>query len=335
MAGHRAGCVHRAQPQRRADVHRRRGARRRAVPRRVADRFSRATPMRCSTRRWPPERGASRCSGVGRTSRSWPAADRRDDAGRPRLGQSRPHQRRGRAGTGRGRAVPELLRRRRAHVRPHRGARGGAQHLGVRAGLPAHRADLAPRRSGPPGAIVKLYFGGELEFGLPPTPTVPRRVPRAAGAVRACRGRWRCSAATSSTAAWPSGRSVVAGTCESGWRTGPGAGEPSNAELLRAAVALVERLGPGPGHHPETRRDPGHWRPATRLACPRGLRGCHRDLLRPCAGRCADARSGRGGHACPPAAGRAGAAGHARGVVGAGQRRAGPSSGWTTSSPPT
>lgn len=66
------------------------------------------------------------------------------------------------------------------------------------------RTTLAWQRSGrlPPGAMVKLYFGGELEFGLRPTATALEAYLELL--------------------------------------------EPSNLDLLRAAVALVEGLGRAP-----------------------------------------------------------------------------------------
>ena len=215
--GDRAGCVHRAQPQRRADVHHRRGPRRRAVPRRVGT-CSRAPP-RCASLPDHGRRSAGYTGAAALGARRAARPDRRDDAGRSRLGQSRPHQRRERSGTGRGRAVPQLLRRRRPHVHPHGGARGGAQHLGVRAGLPAHRADLASRRTGRRARSSSCTSAGSWSSGCrrqrPPSTRTSSCWSR-----RACRGPWRCSAGTSSPVAWGNGRSSVAGTSESFWRTG-------------------------------------------------------------------------------------------------------------------
>ena len=72
LAGIELGRVDRAQPQRRADVHPD-GVHAvepyLAAWRPVLERY----PERCCTRRWPRERGESRCSGGGRTWRSWPA----------------------------------------------------------------------------------------------------------------------------------------------------------------------------------------------------------------------------------------------------------------------
>ena len=115
--------------------------------------------------------------------------------------------------------VPELLRRPGVHVRAQRRAGGRAQHLGLRAGVPAHHADLAAAAArSPPGAMVKLYFGGELEFGLPPTATaleaylemlepsgLPWSVAVLGGDVVAC--------------GLAEMRSAAAGTSGSGWRT--------------------------------------------------------------------------------------------------------------------
>jgi beta-keto acid cleavage enzyme len=81
------------------------------------------------------------------------------------------------------------------------------------------RPTLAWQRSGrlPPGAMVKLYFGGDLEFGLRPTATALEaylELLEPSG----CRGRWRCSAATWWGAGWPSWPSAAAGMSGSGWR---------------------------------------------------------------------------------------------------------------------
>ena len=132
----------------------------------------RGTPTRCSTRRWPPARAASRCGTAGRTSRSWPGEVWRDDAGRSRLGQRRADQRRERAGTGRGRAVPELLRRRRAHVRPQRRARAAPSISVFEPGFLRTALTLASRRPGSARARwSSCTSAATLEFGLPPTAT--------------------------------------------------------------------------------------------------------------------------------------------------------------------
>jgi uncharacterized protein (DUF849 family) len=74
------------------------------------------------------------------------------------------------------------------------------------------RTTLAWQRGGrlPPGAMVKLYFGGELEFGLRPTVTALEDY--------------------------------------------AGPGEPSNLDLLRAAVALVAGLGHAPASTAQARQ---------------------------------------------------------------------------------
>jgi 3-keto-5-aminohexanoate cleavage enzyme len=103
-----------------------------------------------------------------------------------------------------------------------------------------------------PGAIVKLYFGGELEFGLPPTPT----------ALDAYLEMLEPSGLPWSVAVL-GGDVVACGLAEHAIRRGghvrvgledyAGPDQPTNAELLRAAVGLVERLGHTPATIAETR----------------------------------------------------------------------------------
>ena len=127
----------------------------------------------------------------------------------------------------------------------------------LRTTLTWHRAGLVP-----PGAIVKLYFGGELEFGLPPT----------AAALEAYLELLEPSGLPWSVSVH-GGDVVACGLAERAIRRGghvrvgledwAGPGEPTNAELLRAAVVLVERLGRTPATIEETRGilgmgDPGH-----------------------------------------------------------------------------
>ena len=116
------------------------------------------------------------------------------------------------------------------------------------------RTALTLHRHGrvPPGAIVKLYFGGEWEFGLPPTPTAldaylellePTRLP------------W--------SVAVLGGDVVACGLAEQAIRRGghvrvgledyAGPATPTNRALLDAAVVLVERLGHRPATIAETR----------------------------------------------------------------------------------
>ena len=116
------------------------------------------------------------------------------------------------------------------------------------------RTTLTWHRAGrvPPGAIVKLYFGGELEFGLPPT----------AAALDAYLELLEPSGLPWSVAVL-GGDVVACGLAERAIRRGghvrvdledhAGPGEPSNAELVRAAVALVERLGRTPATIVQTR----------------------------------------------------------------------------------
>ena len=116
------------------------------------------------------------------------------------------------------------------------------------------RTALTLHRHGrvPPGAMVKLYFGGALEFGLPPTPT----------ALAAYLELLEPSGLPWSVAVL-GGDVVGCGLAELAIRRGghvrvgledyAGPAVPSNADLLRAAVALVERLGCTPATIAETR----------------------------------------------------------------------------------
>lgn len=113
------------------------------------------------------------------------------------------------------------------------------------------RTTLTWQRSGrlSPGAMVKLYFGGELEFGLRPTATAlellePSGLP------------W--------SVAVLGGDVVGCGLAELAIRRGghvrvgledyAGPVQPSNLDLLRAAVALVEGLGRAPATTAQARR---------------------------------------------------------------------------------
>lgn len=105
----------------------------------------------------------------------------------------------------------------------------------------------------PPGAIIKLYFGGEVQFGLPPTPTAldaylelvdPLELP------------W--------SVAVLGGDVVECGLAETAIRRGghvrvgledyAGNCEPSNSALVRSVVQLIEKLGRRPATIAETRR---------------------------------------------------------------------------------
>ncbi len=125
------------------------------------------------------------------------------------------------------------------------------------------RTALAWHRAGrvAPGAIVKLYFGGALEFGLPPTARaldaylellepsgLPWSVAVLGGDVVEC-----------GLAEQAIGRG---GHVRVGLEDHAGPGEPSNAELLRAVVAVIERSGRAPATIPETRRILGIGSPA-------------------------------------------------------------------------
>lgn len=117
----------------------------------------------------------------------------------------------------------------------------------LRTTLTWHRQGLVP-----PGALVKLYFGGELEFGLPPT----------AAALEAYLELLEPSGLPWSVAVL-GGDVVACGLAELAIRRGghvrvgledyAGPGTPTNAELLRGAVALVERLGRTPATTGQTR----------------------------------------------------------------------------------
>jgi len=99
---------------------------------------------------------------------------------------------------------------------------------------------------------VKLYFGGELEFGLPPTPT----------ALDAYLEMLEPSGLPWSVAVL-GGDVVACGLAEHAIRRGghvrvgledyAGPDEPANAELVRGAVGLVERLGRTPASIAEAR----------------------------------------------------------------------------------
>lgn len=118
----------------------------------------------------------------------------------------------------------------------------------LRTALTWHRRGLVP-----PGALVKLYFGGALEFGLPPTPT----------ALDAYLELLEPSGLPWSVAVL-GGDVVGCGMAERAIRRGghvrvgledhAGPGEPGNAALLASAVALVERLGRVPATFADARR---------------------------------------------------------------------------------
>jgi uncharacterized protein (DUF849 family) len=116
------------------------------------------------------------------------------------------------------------------------------------------RTTLTLHRHGrvPPGAIVKLYFGGEWEFGLPPT----------TAALDAYLELLEPSGLPWSVAVL-GGDVVACGLAEQAIRRGghvrvgledyAGPATPTNRALLDAAVVLVERLGHRPATVAETR----------------------------------------------------------------------------------
>jgi 3-keto-5-aminohexanoate cleavage enzyme len=116
------------------------------------------------------------------------------------------------------------------------------------------RTTLALHRAGrvPPGALVKLYFGGDLQFGLPPTAT----------ALAAYLELLEPSGLPWSVAVL-GGDVVASGLAELAIRRGghvrvgledyAGPDTPDNIELLDAAVALLDRLGRTPASIAETR----------------------------------------------------------------------------------
>ena len=150
-----------------------------------------------------------------------------------------------------------------AHMFARTAALGAAPSISIfepgflRTALTWHRAGRVP-----PGALFKLYFGGGLEFGLPPT----------AAALDAYLELLEPSGLPWSVAVL-GGDVVACGLAERAIRRGghvrvgledwAGPGEASNAALLRAAVALVDRLGATPATCAQARRilgigDVGH-----------------------------------------------------------------------------
>jgi 3-keto-5-aminohexanoate cleavage enzyme len=125
------------------------------------------------------------------------------------------------------------------------------------------RATLTWQRRGrlPAGAMVKLYLGGDLEFGLPPT----------TASLEAYLQLLEPSGLPWSVAVL-GGDVVGCGLAEQAIRRGghvrvgledwAGPGEPSNLDLLGALTGLVERLGRQPATIRDTRRILGIGQPA-------------------------------------------------------------------------
>lgn len=117
----------------------------------------------------------------------------------------------------------------------------------LRTALTLHRAGRVPA-----GAIVKLYFGGRLEFGLPPTRAAldaylellePSGLP------------WSAAVLGGDVLADGFAELVLArgGHLRVGLEDYAGHGTPSNLELVIAAVALLERRGLRPATPAEAR----------------------------------------------------------------------------------
>jgi hypothetical protein len=230
------------------------GARGRAVPDGVA--AGTATP---SGRAAVPGDGRGSAgnpggTAVGACGGAGPPGDGRHDPGRPRVSEPRADQCRRRRHGRRRRPLRQLARRRRVHVRPQRGAGGRAQHLGLRAGVPADYLGLAAQRPAPAGgdgqAVLRRRAGLRAAAGR----GRPGGLPGAAGAVRASVVGGGTRRRRGGLRAGRVGRPPRAGTSGSGWRITPGPGEPSNLDLLRAAVAVVEGLGRAPATAAQARR---------------------------------------------------------------------------------
>ena len=139
----------------------------------------------------------------------------------------------------------------------------------------------------PPGAIVKLYFGGALEFGLPPTTT----------ALEAYLEMLEPSGLPWSVAVL-GGDVVACGLAETAVRRGghvrvgledfAGSSTPTNTELVDGAVALLADLGHRPATHRRDPRDPGSVTAPWSTACGRPA-ACSPRRRR----RCCEAAAGR------------------------------------------
>jgi uncharacterized protein (DUF849 family) len=140
-----------------------------------------------------------------------------------------------------------------AHMFARTAALGAAPSISIfepgflRTALTWHRRGLVP-----PGAIVKLYFGGELEFGLPPT---ARALDAYLELLEPSGLPWSVAVLGGDVVGCGLAELAVArgGHVRVGLEDHAGPGEPSNADLMRAAVGLLDRLGRAPATISETR----------------------------------------------------------------------------------
>lgn len=140
-----------------------------------------------------------------------------------------------------------------AHMFTRTAALGAAPSISIfepgflRTALTWHRRGLVP-----PGAIVKLYFGGELEFGLPPS---ARALDAYLELLEPSGLPWSVAVLGGDVVECGLAELAVArgGHLRVGLEDHAGPGEPSNADLMRAAVGLLDRLGRAPATITETR----------------------------------------------------------------------------------
>lgn len=140
-----------------------------------------------------------------------------------------------------------------AHMFARTAALGAAPSISIfepgflRTALTWHRRGLVPS-----GAIVKLYFGGELEFGLPPT---ARALDAYLELLEPSGLPWSVAVLGGDVVECGLAELAVSrgGHVRVGLEDHAGPGEPSNADLMRAAVELLRRLGRAPATITETR----------------------------------------------------------------------------------